>query len=64
MFLESGWLAFKGQRFLWLPFDYRPISAAVCRNIICLGHASGHVTVFEFNSESMPPHNELTKSPF
>jgi WD40 repeat protein len=60
VFVEDHWVASAEQRFLWLPSDYRPTCTAVCGNVICLGHASGHVTFLEFDLERMPLHEEPT----
>jgi WD40 repeat protein len=60
VFVEDQWVASAEQRLLWLPSDYRPRCTAVCGNVICLGHASGHVTVLGFDLERMPPHKEPT----
>ncbi len=47
--VDDQWVALNGQSFLWLPSDYRPSCIAVWGSVICLGHASGNVTFFEFN---------------
>ncbi len=47
--VDDQWVASNGQRFLWLPSDYRPLCTAVCGSVICLGHASGIVTFIEFD---------------
>ena len=58
VFVEDQWVASAEQRLLWLPSDYRPTCTAACGNVICLGHAFGHVTVLGFDLERMPPHKE------
>jgi WD40 repeat protein len=64
VFVEYQWVASAERHLLWLPSDYRPTCTAACGNVICLGHASGHVTVLGFDLERMPPHKEPTQSSF
>jgi len=48
IFLQDDWIGYGEDRMLWLPPDYRPSCSAVRENIVCLGHHSGRVSIFEF----------------
>ncbi|KAA6408308.1 MAG: hypothetical protein FRX48_08050 [Lasallia pustulata] len=48
IFVEDEWILHKESRMLWLPPDYRHICSAVYEDIVCLGHSSGRVSIFEF----------------
>ncbi|KAA6415622.1 MAG: hypothetical protein FRX48_00338 [Lasallia pustulata] len=48
IFVQDEWIVHKGSRMLWLPPDYRHYCSAVYENIVCLGHRSGRVSIFEF----------------
>lgn len=48
--LEDQWVALRGEKVLWLPSNYRPLSCAVKDNFLALGHASGSVSLIRFNS--------------
>ncbi|SLM38926.1 WD40/YVTN repeat-like-containing domain [Lasallia pustulata] len=48
IFVQDEWIVHKESRMLWLPPDYRRICSAVYENIVCLGHSSGRVSIFEF----------------
>ena len=48
IFVQDEWIVHKGSRMLWLPPDYRRFCSAVHKNIVCLGHSSGRVSIFEF----------------
>jgi WD40 repeat protein len=49
VFVKEQWIARGMENLLWLPPDYRATSAAVRGNTVVLGHASGHVSIFEFD---------------
>lgn len=44
-------MALRMKNLLWFPVDYRPSSMAVRGSVVALGHASGHVSIFEFAFE-------------
>ncbi|KAA6411567.1 MAG: hypothetical protein FRX48_04847 [Lasallia pustulata] len=48
IFVQDEWIVHKKSRMLWLPPDYRHSCSAVYENIVCLGHGSGRVSIFEF----------------
>ena len=48
--VEDEWLIRGGERLVWLPHNYRSTSAAAYGTTICLGHASGGVSFFTFES--------------
>ena len=48
IFVQDEWIVYKESRMLWLPPDYRHLCSAVHENIVCLGHYSGQVSIFEF----------------
>lgn len=62
IFVTSQWIASAKQRLLWLPPDRRPTCLAVSGNIICLGHASGHITFLGLELENMDSHRESPSS--
>jgi WD40 repeat protein len=43
------WISWRQQDLLWLPPDYRPVSAAVSNGKVALGHSSGRVSFMEFD---------------
>jgi WD40 repeat protein len=49
VFVKKQWMARGMENLLWLPPDYRATSAAVRGNTVFLGHASGLVSIFEFD---------------
>ncbi|MCJ1347056.1 hypothetical protein MMC31_005277, partial [Peltigera leucophlebia] len=53
VFVGDEWVAFEGQKFLWLPIDYRPGCTSVWGNLICIGSASGHLIFLEFDFEKL-----------
>jgi len=59
IFVQDEWIAHKESRMLWLPPNYRHSCRAVYNNIVCLGHYSGRVSIFEFlfsqKAEFEPP---------
>jgi WD40 repeat protein len=59
VFVKDHWVASAEQRLLWLPSEYRPICTAICGDVICLGHTSGHITFLRFNLGIMPSHKEI-----
>ena len=53
LFIKDEWVVLKEQLLLWLPPEYRPTSTAVYRDVICLGHSSGHVTILKIYPENI-----------
>ncbi|KAI9775933.1 MAG: hypothetical protein M1839_000722 [Geoglossum umbratile] len=51
LFIKDEWVVLKEQLLLWLPSEYRPSCTAVYRDVICLGHSSGHVTILKIYPE-------------
>jgi WD40 repeat protein len=52
VFVKEQWIARGMENLLWLPKDYRPSSIAVQGNVVALGHASGGVSILEFEQDS------------
>lgn len=50
IFVNKGWVTQGMETILWLPSDYRAACVAVHNNVFVLGHASGHVSFFEFSN--------------
>ncbi|OCK73594.1 hypothetical protein K432DRAFT_312451, partial [Lepidopterella palustris CBS 459.81] len=46
--VQDEWIVHGENRMLWLPPDYRPHCSAVHGGVVCLGHRSGRVSIFEF----------------
>ena len=46
--LDRDWVAIQDRKILWLPASYRPTCVVTRNGIFVMGHASGHVTFFEF----------------
>ncbi|KAI9867269.1 MAG: hypothetical protein M1813_009547 [Trichoglossum hirsutum] len=53
LFIKDQWVTLKEQSLLWLPPEYRPECTAVYRDVICLGHSSGHVTILKIYPENI-----------
>ena len=53
LFIKGQWVTLKEQLLLWLPPEYRPTCSVVYEDVICLGHASGHITILKINLENM-----------
>ncbi|KAI9856456.1 MAG: hypothetical protein M1813_009112 [Trichoglossum hirsutum] len=53
LFIKDEWVVLKEQLLLWLPPEYRPRCTAVYRDVICLGHSSGHVTILKVYLENI-----------
>jgi WD40 repeat protein len=51
---DRCWITDNGQKVLWLPREYRPISVAVddINNRICIGCQSGRVLLFSFTADA------------
>ena len=49
VFVRDGWVSRESDRMLWLPPDYRPSCHAVRESVVCLGHRSGRMSIFEFS---------------
>lgn len=52
VFVKERWIARGMENLLWIPVDSRPRSMAVQGNVIVLGHASGRVSILEFEPGS------------
>jgi WD40 repeat protein len=50
IFVNGTWVVQDMKNFLWLPSDYRATCAAVRNHILAIGHASGHVSILEFDA--------------
>jgi WD40 repeat protein len=48
IFVKERWIARGTENLIWLPSDYRPSSAAVCGDVVVLGHLSGRVSILGF----------------
>jgi WD40 repeat protein len=48
IFVQDEWIMHGENRMLWLPPDYRYFCSAIYENVVCLGHRSGRVSIFEF----------------
>ena len=61
IFVRDEWIVHGENRMLWLPPDYRPSCSAVHDGVVCMGHRSGRVSIFElefsstFSSTTSPP---------
>src|SRR5438034_874303 len=53
LFIKDQWVMLKEQSLLWLPSEYRPTCTAVYRDVICLGHLSGHITFLKIYLENI-----------
>ena len=60
-FVEGQWVGLAKQRLLWLPPEYRSTCEAVYENTICIGHASGHVTILKINPENILKYKSLAE---
>ena len=60
-FVQGQWVGLAKQRLLWLPPEYRSTCKAVYENTICIGHASGHVTILKINSENILKYKSLAE---
>ncbi|OCK76170.1 hypothetical protein K432DRAFT_153346, partial [Lepidopterella palustris CBS 459.81] len=47
--IQAQWISLDQQQLLWLPFKYRPTYSTVYKNLICLGHSSGSITLLKLN---------------
>ena len=49
IFVNNQWIRSSiTKALLWLPPEYRPKCTAVYKNVICVGHSSGHITLLRF----------------
>ncbi|KAI9765959.1 MAG: hypothetical protein M1839_005275 [Geoglossum umbratile] len=53
LFIKDQWVTLEEQPLLWLPPEYQQRCTAVYRDVICLGHLSGHVTILEIYPENI-----------
>ncbi|KAK4458981.1 HET-R [Cladorrhinum samala] len=49
---DSTWVTFNGRKVLWLPPEYRPISAAVQGRMVAIGCRSGRVLTIGFSRDA------------
>ena len=49
VFVRDEWISRELDRMLWLPPDYRSSCHTVRESVVCLGHRSGRVSIFEFS---------------
>ena len=47
IFVNDQWISSTTKALLWLPPEYRPSCTAVYRNVICIGHLSGRITLLQ-----------------
>ena len=47
IFINDQWISYNAKALLWLPPEYRPTCTAVHRNLICVGHFSGRITILQ-----------------
>ncbi|KAH7398613.1 hypothetical protein BKA66DRAFT_407932 [Pyrenochaeta sp. MPI-SDFR-AT-0127] len=45
IFIQDQWVSFDQQQVLWLPSEYRPTCATVHKDLVCLGHSSGRLSL-------------------
>jgi WD40 repeat protein len=50
---DKSWVMWNGHNILWLPPEYRPTCEKVQDNILAMGHASGRVTIAQFNPDTI-----------
>lgn len=55
-FVQGHWVGLAEQRLLWLSPEYRQMCKAVCGNVVCTGHFSGHINFLKFNSDDILKH--------
>jgi WD40 repeat protein len=53
VFIEDRWVKFNKNAVLWLPSEYLPSCTAVYREIICIGHKSGKITILQLYLSKM-----------
>lgn len=49
IYLTEDWIAQGGENLLHLPSNYRITSAALCKDVLALGHASGQISFFKLS---------------
>jgi WD40 repeat protein len=49
IFVNGTWVVQETKKVLWLPYDYRATCAAVQKNVLAMGHASGRVSILSFD---------------
>jgi WD40 repeat protein len=50
MFVNGTWVVQEMKNVLWLPSDYRATCAVVRNHVLVIGHASGRVSILEFDA--------------
>ena len=61
-FVKGQWVGLAKQHLVWLPPEYRSTCRAVCGDIVCIGRASGRVTLLKFNSENILKYGNLVEA--
>jgi hypothetical protein len=51
LFVSDRWIAVGGEKFFWLPAEYRATCVALEGQELVLGHSSGRVSLFRFDIE-------------
>ncbi|KAJ5689907.1 hypothetical protein N7462_004299 [Penicillium macrosclerotiorum] len=54
LFVTNPWITCHMDRLLWLPAEYRATCMAVYADTLVLGHASGGLTLLEFDVDRIP----------
>ncbi|KAF5853876.1 hypothetical protein GGP41_006653 [Bipolaris sorokiniana] len=49
IFVEDQWISIGQQRWLWLPPEFRPTCSGVNGQMVCLGHSSGRMSLFNLS---------------
>ncbi|KAF2456580.1 hypothetical protein BDY21DRAFT_287791, partial [Lineolata rhizophorae] len=47
IFAQDQWITSDQRRLLWLPSEYRPTCSTVNKDVVCLGHSSGRITLLQ-----------------
>ncbi|KAF2679909.1 WD domain protein [Lentithecium fluviatile CBS 122367] len=51
VFIQDQWVVSSDQeRLLWLPSEYRPTCSTVDKDLVCLGHSSGRITLLKVST--------------
>lgn len=47
--VDADWVAFRGEKVLWLPLDYRqPMCSAIKNDTLSLGYRNGRISIVRF----------------
>ncbi|KAF2190141.1 vegetative incompatibility protein HET-E-1 [Zopfia rhizophila CBS 207.26] len=52
VFVQDQWVSLDQQQMLWLPSHYRPACSTVDKDIVCIGHSSGRITLLRVKTET------------